>query len=162
MVSVGPDGDVVLQVALLGARYLLHLPDLRHAELRVVVEEGPAALDGQVVLGPIPQFSEVLVVQRVESIRTEKTKKMKMKTGSEGEKVGGREENLLSLEVLPPNGSQFSQKGERHQGVGSAHHQVAGDLLDLPQTGLQLGRYVICKRRSGFGQTDLEQEAERD
>lgn len=72
LVSVGADSDVVLLVALLGPRYLFHLSNLRHAEFRVVVEEDPTVLDRQVVLGPIPQFSEVLVVQCVESICTKK------------------------------------------------------------------------------------------
>lgn len=47
--------------------------------------------------------------------------------------------------MLSPDGVQLAQEGEGHQGVGSADSQVALDLLQLAQTGLQLGRNVICK-----------------
>lgn len=71
MVPVGAYSDVVLLVALLGSRHILHLSDLRHAKLGVVVEEHTTMMDGQVVLGPIPQLMQVLVVQRVEGEDTE-------------------------------------------------------------------------------------------
>lgn len=47
--------------------------------------------------------------------------------------------------MLPPNDSQFAEEGERDQGIGSANSQVAGDLLNLAQTSLQLSCNVICK-----------------
>lgn len=46
LVAVGLGGDVVLGMPLLGPRNLLHLPDLGHAKLGVVVEEHAAAHDG--------------------------------------------------------------------------------------------------------------------
>lgn len=50
LVPVVADSNVVLLVALLGSRYLLHLSDLRHAKFRIVVEECTTLLDRQVVL----------------------------------------------------------------------------------------------------------------
>lgn len=70
LVSVGANCDVVLLVALLGSRYLLQLSDFRHAKLRVEVEERATLLDCQVVLGPIPQLAEVLVVECVKGVAT--------------------------------------------------------------------------------------------
>lgn len=68
LVPVGAPGNVVLLVATLGARDRYHFLDFRHAEFGVVVEEGAAALDGEVVLGPVPQLAQVLVVQCVERV----------------------------------------------------------------------------------------------
>ena len=78
LVPVVAYSDVVLLVAVLGSGYLLHLSDFRHAEFGVVVEEHPTTRDGQVVLGPVPQLSEVLVVQRIEGVnsRTRQIKKL--------------------------------------------------------------------------------------
>lgn len=47
--------------------------------------------------------------------------------------------------MLSPDDVQFAQEGQRDQGVGSADSQVALDLLQLAQAGLQLGCNVICK-----------------
>lgn len=58
---------------------------------------------------------------------------------------GEKKEDLLSLQMLPPNDSQFAEEGEGDQGVGSANSQVACDLLKLAQTSLQLGCNVICR-----------------
>lgn len=70
LVSVGALSDVILLVALLGSRHFLHFSDFRHAEFGVVVEERAAALNGEVVLGPVPQLTQVLVVQGVEGVIT--------------------------------------------------------------------------------------------
>lgn len=70
LVPVGAYSDVILLVALFGSRYLLHLSDFRHAKFGVVVEEGTAALDSQIVFGPIPQLTQILVVQRIEGVHT--------------------------------------------------------------------------------------------
>lgn len=80
LVPVGAYSDVVLLVALLGSCHLLHLSDFRHAKFGVVVEEHTTAMDGQVVLGPIPQLAQVLVVQRIEG---EDPKRDRGKTGEE-------------------------------------------------------------------------------
>lgn len=72
LVSVGALSDVILLVALLGSRHFLHFSDFRHAEFGVVVEESAAALNGEVVLGPVPQLTQVLVVQGVEGVKTVK------------------------------------------------------------------------------------------
>lgn len=70
LVSVGALSDVILLVALLGSRHFFHFSDFRHAEFGVVVEERAAALNGEVVLGPVPQLTQVLVVQGVEGVIT--------------------------------------------------------------------------------------------
>lgn len=68
LVPVGLGRDVVLGLSVLGARDLLHLADLGHAEFGVVEEEHASALDAQFVFGPVPQLTQVLVVQRVEGV----------------------------------------------------------------------------------------------
>lgn len=65
LVSVCLGRDVVLDLPLFGSRHLLHLVDLGHAELGVVVEKHASLQDGQVVLGPVPQLPQILVVQRI-------------------------------------------------------------------------------------------------
>lgn len=70
LVPVGACSNVILLVAIFGTRDLLHLSDFRHAKFRVVVEEGTTPLDGQVCLGPIPQLTQVLVVQCIEGMDT--------------------------------------------------------------------------------------------
>lgn len=72
LVSVGAQSDVILLVAFLGSRHFFHFSDFRHAEFGVVVEECAAALNGEVVLGPVPQLAQVLVVQGVEGVITVK------------------------------------------------------------------------------------------
>lgn len=75
LVSVGALCDVILLVPLLCPRHFLHFSDFRHAEFGVVVEERAAALNGEVVLGPVPQLAQVLVVQGVEGVIAVKKKK---------------------------------------------------------------------------------------
>lgn len=72
LVSVGAQSDVILQVSLLGSRHLLHFSDFRHAQFGVVVEERAAAMNGEVVFGPVPQLTQVLVVQGVKGVITVK------------------------------------------------------------------------------------------
>lgn len=72
LVSIGAQSDVILLVSLLGSCHFLHFSDFRHAQFGVVVEEGAAALNGEVVLGPVPQLAQVLVVQGVEGVKTVK------------------------------------------------------------------------------------------
>lgn len=72
LVPVSAYSNVILLVALLGSRYLLHLSDFRHAQFGVIVEECTTTLNGQVVLGPIPQLTQVLVVQRIEGVVTKR------------------------------------------------------------------------------------------
>lgn len=117
MVSVVAS-NVPLLVSLLGSCYFLHLFDFRQTKFRVVEEERSAAQDGQVVLGPIPQLSQVPVVQCIETMD-------------------------VSLKMLPLYYAELSQEGEGHQGVSSAYSQVTCDHLNLSQTGLQLSCYVI-------------------
>lgn len=68
LVPVGALDNVVHLVAALGARYRDHFLDFGHAELGVVLEERAAALDGEVVLAPVPQLAQILVVQCVERV----------------------------------------------------------------------------------------------
>lgn len=76
LVPIGAKSDVVLLIALTGSCYFRHFLDFRHAEFGVVVEEHAATLNGEVVLGPIPKLAQVLVVQGVEGVETEKGKKL--------------------------------------------------------------------------------------
>lgn len=75
LVSVGLGGDVVLDLPLFGPCHLLHLADLRHAEFGVVVEKHASLQDGQLVFGPVPELSQVLVVQGIERVIPGKKKK---------------------------------------------------------------------------------------
>ena len=69
-------------------------------------------LDGQVVLGPIPQFSQILVVQRIEGKNTERDRgradsdikyneRYAVCLTRRGEEQRG--EDLLCLKMLPPD-----------------------------------------------------------
>lgn len=49
---------------------------------------------------------------------------------------------------------ELAEEGEGDQGVGSADSQVALDLLQLAQTGLQLGCNVICKNTGALVRDD--------
>lgn len=75
MVPVGANRNVILDVALLGSCDLLHFSNFRHAKLGVVVEECTTTQNGEVVLGPVPQLTQVLVVQCIEGIIAKKKKK---------------------------------------------------------------------------------------
>lgn len=72
LVSVGAQSDVILLVPPLGSRHFLHFSNFRHAQFGVVVEEHAAAMNCEVVFGPVPQLAHVLVVQCVEGIKTVK------------------------------------------------------------------------------------------
>lgn len=54
-----------------------HGVDLRHAELGVELEEQPSVQNGQVVLVPVPQVLQVLVVDGRERVRTGQRKERK-------------------------------------------------------------------------------------
>lgn len=56
--------------------------------------------------------------------------------------------------MLSPDGVELAEEGEGDQGVGSADSQVALDLLQLAQTGLQLGCNVICKNTGALVRDD--------
>lgn len=51
---------------------------------------------------------------------------------------------------FPTDEAELAEEGERDEGVGAAHGQVASDLLQLAQAGLQLSSYVVYRgqRRS--------------
>ena len=72
LVPIGAYSNVILLVALLSSCYLLHFSDFGHAKFGVVVEERPTTLNGEVVFGPVPQLTQVLVVQRIKCIGTNK------------------------------------------------------------------------------------------
>lgn len=59
------------------ARLLPHGVDLRHAELGVELEEKPSVQNGQVMLVPVPQVLQVLVVDGQERVRTDERKERK-------------------------------------------------------------------------------------
>lgn len=59
------------------ARLFPHGVDLRHAELGVELEEQPSIQNGQVVLVPVPQVLQVLVVDGQERVRTDERKERK-------------------------------------------------------------------------------------
>lgn len=50
--------------------------------------------------------------------------------------------------LLSANKAQFAEKRKGHEGVGPSHCQIASDLLQLAQTGLQLSGNVVCKNNS--------------
>lgn len=68
LVSISWDADIVFRDPVLGPGHLFHPEDLRLAEFGVVEEEHPAVEDGEVVFGPVPQLTQVLVVHGVERI----------------------------------------------------------------------------------------------
>lgn len=72
LVPVGLERDVVGALPPFGSRHVLHLTDLWHAELGVVVEKNAPLQDGELMLGPVPELPEVLVVQGVEWVVTGK------------------------------------------------------------------------------------------
>lgn len=103
LVSVGAQSDVILLVALLGSRHFLHFADFRHAEFGVVVEERAAALNGEVVLGPVPQLAQVLVVQGVEGVETVGKRR----------KCKGRFQRRLSLSFFFPLEKQHEKREKK-------------------------------------------------
>lgn len=82
LVSISALSNVILLIALLGSRHFFHFSDFRHAEFGVVVKERATAVDGEVVLGPVPQLTQVLVVQGIEGVKTvqHKIKEQKNRT----------------------------------------------------------------------------------
>lgn len=74
LVCIRWDADVVLPV--LGPGHFFHPEDLRLTELAVLDEVHLAVEDGEVVFVPVPQLSQVQVVQGIERIVPAKIKKM--------------------------------------------------------------------------------------
>lgn len=54
------------------------------------MEECATTFDGQVVLGPIPQFSQVLVVQCIKGVNTRREEEEGRETEKESENDGER------------------------------------------------------------------------
>lgn len=48
--------------------------------------------------------------------------------------------------LLSTDETEFAEKGEGDERIGAAHRQVASDLLQLAQAGLQLSCYVVCRQ----------------
>lgn len=69
--SVPIVAEIVLLKLLSDVRLLPHIVDLRHAEFGVEAEGQPPSPDGQVVLGPVPQVLQALVVNGRKSIHPE-------------------------------------------------------------------------------------------
>lgn len=44
------------------------------------------------------------------------------------------------------NNTEFAEKREGYEGVGTSHCQVASDLLQLAQAGLQFSCYVVYRK----------------
>lgn len=72
LVSVSGDVDFIFGNPVFGPSDLFHFEDLGFAEFGVVEEEHPSLQDFQVVFGPVPQLSQVGVVQGVEGIVPER------------------------------------------------------------------------------------------
>ena len=68
--SVAVVAEVLLLKVAAHPRLVPHCVDLRHAEPRVGLEEEAAVADGQIVLFPVPQVLQLLVVERSEGVRT--------------------------------------------------------------------------------------------
>lgn len=69
------------------------------------MEEGAAALDGEVVLGPVPKLAQILVVQGVERVGADGDGGVKTplrgSVTDERLPAGGIRENLLSFQLFP-------------------------------------------------------------
>lgn len=61
--SVAVVSEIALIKVALDSRLVPHFADLRHAELRVCSEEQLPCFDGEIVLLPVPQILELLVVE---------------------------------------------------------------------------------------------------
>lgn len=61
--SIPVVSEIALIKAALDARFLPHAADLRHAELWVGSKKQLPCFDGQIVLLPVPQILELLVVK---------------------------------------------------------------------------------------------------
>lgn len=68
LVPVGLQGNVIPLLAPLGSGNFFHLVDFRQAEFGIVVEEELPLSDGEVVLAPVPELPQVLIVQGVERV----------------------------------------------------------------------------------------------
>lgn len=47
---------------------------------------------------------------------------------------------------LSTNNTELAEKREGYEGVGTSHCQVASDLLQLAQAGLQFSCYVVYRK----------------
>lgn len=89
LVSIRGDVYIVFGDPVFCPRDLFHPKDLRFAEFGVVEEEHPALQDFQVVFGPVPQLSQVRVVQGVEGIvSARQTMRFEIKTSDNPISVG--------------------------------------------------------------------------
>lgn len=52
--------------------------------------------------------------------------------------------------LLSTNNTKLAEKREGHEGVGTSHCQVASDLLQLAQAGLQFSCYVVYRKRKRY------------
>lgn len=75
--------EVPLLRLLRPACFLPHLVDLRHAQFGVQAKEEASVQDGQVVLVPVPQVLQVLVVDGVECVHADDGGKNKKKQREE-------------------------------------------------------------------------------
>lgn len=73
--SVAVVSEVCLLKMLPDARLGPHLADLGHAELRVGSEEELSGFYGEVVLLPVPEVLELLVVERGEGVHAGETRR---------------------------------------------------------------------------------------
>lgn len=135
LVSVGLGGDVVLDLSLLEARHLLHLVDLRHAEFGVVMEKHASLQDGQLVLGPVPQLPQVLVVQRVEGVISIRANKALHGHSHNHNQVGvlikSSLSNLRSKCLSVPMKARRAYRNPPHHVIES--HLVKSDQKQPPQ-----------------------------
>lgn len=69
--SVAVVSEIAIIKAALDARLFPHVADLRHAELWVGSEEQLSRFDGEIVLLPVPEVLELLVVERREGVHAE-------------------------------------------------------------------------------------------
>ena len=130
------------------------------------------------MFGPVPQLTQVLVVQSVEGIVPEEKKKGFFSMTSYKGGFSKRQQRFFdkhphpyvcrqffphssspqtrrvrSFHCLPdflclsPDDAQLAEEGQGDEGVGAFDGQVARDLLQLPQAGLQLGCYVVYGNR---------------
>lgn len=63
-----------------------------------------------------------------------------------GDEMGSEDEVSPDFLLLSTNNTEFAEKWEGHEGVGTSHCQVASDLLQLAQAGLQFSCYVVYRK----------------
>lgn len=60
--------------------------------------------------------------------------------------MGSKDRVSPDFLILSTNNTEFAEKREGYEGVGTSHCQVASDLLQLAEAGLKFSCYVVCRK----------------